>query len=173
LQCATGLELIDSAKSSGKLKVLKELLTDGKGQPTLIFAWYQPAVDAAAEVARSLGLRVGAIRGGVSQIERDLIEYDFQHGRLDVLVGSIATISEGLDFSRATTEIFLEHASSPYRNDQAIKRAMKWGKTAHVHAIHLWTRKTADIGMRSLIEGKTEQQVKALTAREFRAVLNG
>jgi SNF2 family DNA or RNA helicase len=173
-KASTGLSSIEpGAKGSGKLDVLAQLLEDAPRSPTLVFGHFHNTIDACTELAVSMGLRVGKIRGGVPMHERTQIERDFQAGKLDVLVGSLSTVSTGLTFSTATTEIFIEHSYTPWKNEQAIKRAMVMGKTAHVHVIHLWTKGTVDVGMRSTVNGKTEHQVKALTAREFRATLDG
>lgn len=173
-KCATALEsLAEGAKGSGKFDVLIDKLREAPRSPTVVFAHFKSTVRAITDLAVSLGLRVGMINGDVAVPDREHIKVAFQSGELDVLVGSISTLAEGHDLSRATTEILVEHSWVPWKNDQVIKRAMIHGKTAPVSIFHLWTAKSIDVGMRTRVAGKSEQQVRALTAREFRAVIDG
>jgi hypothetical protein len=109
----------------------------------------------------------------VSRDGRAQVKASFQAGDIDVVVGTIDTMCMGHDFSRARTEIFVEHSWTPWKNEQVIKRAMIHGKTSPVAVFHLYTKGTVDTGMRARVAGKSEHQVNALTAREFRAVIDG
>ena len=111
--------------------------------------------------------------GGVANAERDRLRHEFQAGNIDVLIGTVSTVAVGLTLSRAATEVFVEHSWTPWKNVQARQRAMVLGKTSPVHIIDLWTKDTVDIGMRETVETKTEQQIKSLSARDFRAMLDG
>ncbi len=173
-KASTGLESLDlQAKGSGKLDTLARLLLDAPRSRTLVFCHFRSTTLACAELARSLGLRVGVIHGGVPKRDRPAIRAAFQLGELDVLVGSLSTTAVGHTLSGASTEIFVEHSWTPWINDQAIKRAMVMGKTSHVHVFHLWTRGSADTGMRETVKGKASHQLAALTARQFRSVIGG
>jgi hypothetical protein len=174
-KASTGLEVLEPGNAgSGKLEVLAQLLQDAPRSPTLVFCHFRSTAEACNALARSMGLRVGMIHGGVPLgRERTRIEDAFRDGQLDVMVGTLSTVSTGLEFARAGTEIFVEHAWVPWKNEQAIKRAMVMGKTAHVHVVHLWTKGSVDIGMRSTVKGKSSHQRAALTARQFYSILQG
>jgi len=176
-QASTGLACLGDGgpvlPGSAKLQVVRDLLPESRRSPTLVFCHFRETGQLIHNIATDLGLRSGLIRGGVAGADRDDIRRRFQNGELDVMVGTLATVAVGLEFSRASTEIFVEHSWTPWKNDQALKRAMVIGKKSHVHVVHLWTKKTVDTGMRSLIGDKTEQQIKALSAREFRETLDG
>lgn len=170
---STGLESLGvGAVGSGKLRVVREQL-EANPQSTLLFCQYRATAEALTRLVEDVGLSVGTIHGGVAQPERDRLRVEFQAGRIQVLACTLSTVSMGLAFDRASTEIFVEHSWSPWRNDQALKRAMVQGKTAHVHVLHLWTPKSVDAGMRRDMATKTEHQIKALSAREFRYLLDG
>lgn len=172
-QVSTGLEiLLKEDKGSGKFDVLNQLLDDSFRSPTLVFTHFRATAQLAHDLAHAKGLRVGLIRGGVAYDERDRIEKDFNAGKLDVVVGTLDTLATGLNLAAARTEIFVEHSWAPYKNDQALKRAMEFGGSS-VHIIHLWTKGTCDIGMRKTVQEKTDHQIKGLTAREFRSVIYG
>lgn len=173
MQCSTGLEVLTDAKGSGKFDVVARLLEDAPRSPTLAFCYYRSTSRRVFEIAQKQGLRAGLINGDVAQPERDRIEQQFRSGQLDVVVGTMRTIAVGHEFANASTEIFVEHDWTPWRNDQAIKRAMKFGKTTHVHVIHLYTKDSVDIGTRTLVGEKSDQQIKALTARQFRSIIYG
>jgi len=174
MQVSTGLEVLDdNSQGSGKFDEVRHVLEDSVGHSTLLFCQFRRSADHCGRVAGSLGLKAGVIHGGVDYTDRDNVRRAFQNGDLDVLVGTLGTIAVGITLDRASTEVFVEHSWSPWRNDQAIKRAMVQGKKSHVHVIHLWTRKTVDGGMRSAMQDKTDQQVKAFSARQFRQILEG
>lgn len=171
-QLSTGLDVVaPPARGSGKLQVVRELMEASRGRPTLLFCQYRQTARCLEADCIDGGFSVGAIHGGVAQSDRDARRRAFQAGELDVLIGTLATVSEGLTFSRASSEIFVEHSWTPWRNDQAIKRAMEAGKTAHVDVTHLWTKDTIDAHMKPALAAKTAHQVEALTAREFRGLL--
>lgn len=179
-QCATGVEVLEYGQGagmlgtgSGKLSVVRELLPESRRSPTLLFCQYRATAALLGKIAGDLNLRWAKIDGGVAQSERDRIRHEFQEGRIDVLIGTVSTVSVGLTLSRASTEIFVEHSWTPWKNIQARERAMEMGKKTPVHIIDLWTEKSVDIGMRSLVQTKTEQQIKSLSAREFRSLLDG
>jgi SNF2 family DNA or RNA helicase len=174
-KCATGLESLTdgSASGSGKFAVLSNLLLESPRSPTLVFCHFRSTVTAVAALAVKLGVRVVEHHGGVTIDARDDAKAAFQRGDVDVLVGTIDTLALGKDLSAARTEVFVEHSWVPWKNDQVIKRAMIHGKTAPVSIFHLWTRGTVDTGMRARVAGKSAQQVNALTAREFRSVIDG
>jgi SNF2 family DNA or RNA helicase len=178
LQASTGLETLGEpvgprTEGSGKLAVVRELLSEARRQPTLLFCHFRRTADALEALAKQMNLRVGAIHGGVAYPIREKLRHQFRDGELDVLVGSVGTVSLGLNLARATQEIFVEHNPVPWRNDQAMKRAFELGKIAHVHIVHLYTKDTVDIGLRRIVQGKTNQQIQAMDAREFREIIDG
>lgn len=180
LQCSTGLETLEDSSGrgawgsgSGKIAVLRELLPESRRSPTLLFCHFRKTATMLAELCTRLDLKYGVIMGGTDKNERDRLRHSFQNGELDVLVGTLSTVAVGLTLSRASTEIFVEHSFTPSKNEQARMRAMELGKASSVHVIDLYTSKTVDIGMRRLLKGKTDQQVQALTAREYRSVIDG
>ena len=180
MQCATGTEVLEDTPptgmlgtGSGKLQVVRELLPESRRSPMLLFCYYRRTADILAKMADQEGLRWGMIKGGVANDDRDTLRHTFQNGELDVLIGTVSTVAVGLTLSRAATEVFVEHSWTPWKNIQARQRAMELGKQSPVHIIDLWTEKTVDIGMRETVQTKTEQQINSLSARDFRAMLDG
>lgn len=168
-QASSGLETLEpeTTGGSGKLTALEQILVDREGQPVVVFAHYRTSAAACARLATSLGRRVEVLQGGVAQPIRDDIVRRFQAGQVDVLVGTLDTISEGLTLTRASTAVFFEHSWRPSRNEQAWRRLARLGQQHPVHVIELWSAKTVDIGMRELVRAKADQQVAALSAADF------
>lgn len=168
----TGLEIEDpGAKGSGKLDAVRELLQDRAGTPVVVFTQFKETARRVAGIAAELGLSHGLIMGGIAQSQRDATKDAFQAGEIDVLIGTIATIREGLTLTRADTCIFVELTWTPTRNDQALRRLHRIGQTRPVTVIRLVTRDSLDQRMVGVLREKTDEQVKALTAGEFGELL--
>jgi SNF2 family DNA or RNA helicase len=96
---------------------------------------------------------------------------DFQAGKLDVLVGSLETISEGLTLTAADLVIYVEHSWKPSRNEQALRRIHRLGQTRPVTALDYVTPGTVDEGKRELLATKTDRQMRTLVWGVVKAVL--
>jgi len=154
----------------GKLDQLRFDL-EGRSAPTLVFAHYRKVVEACAQVARSTGARVGMLHGGVSAKDQSRAVADFKSGRSDVLVGSLETLAEGLTLTVADMAIFVERSFKPSRNDQAEKRIHRMGQTRPVTIRDYVTPHSVDAKKRELLATKTDQQMRALSAAQFAALL--
>jgi SNF2 family DNA or RNA helicase len=168
---ATGLGLFTGGiEESGKLDQLRFDLAE-RVYPTLVVAHYQDTVSACAEVARLLGKKVEQIDGRTSKGDRLKFVTDFQAGKLDVLVGSLETISEGLTLTAADLVIFVEHSWKPSRNQQALRRVHRLGQTRPVTAYDYVTPKSVDEGKRELLATKQDRAMRTLTWGVVKALL--
>lgn len=159
--------------SSGKLQRLHYELSR-RARPTLVVAHYRDSCLAAVRVATSLDLRVGMIRGGLSSEAVGALVRQFQAGELDVLVGSLETISEGLTLTAADMVILLESSYKPSRNEQVIRRIHRIGQhrpctVLDLIAVTARDGKTLDTAKRELLAGKTDLQLRTLTAANWKA----
>jgi len=170
---ATGANILDPSedamKGSGKLQRLAYDLAD-RTRPTLVVAHFQASVEAAAEVARGLGMSAETIHGGTSRPERRRIVEDFKAGKLDVLCGSLETIAEGLTLTAADMVIFLETSFKPSRNQQALRRIHRLGQERACVALDYVTPDSLDESKRELLKAKTDQQIRVLTAAQMAAL---
>lgn len=107
--------LLKSGEMTGKDTRLEALLEEhaDRGDPFIVFGSFQREVDRMAELAESLGLRVGKIHGGVSMKKRDEIDQAFQRGELDGVVGTAGTCAEGYNWGFVDHVIF---ASIDYKD---------------------------------------------------------
>lgn len=168
---ATGLgPFTGGTEESGKLEQLAFDLSE-RSRPTLVVAHYQDTVSACAEVARKLGKKVAQIDGRTSKADRRTFVEGFQAGKLDVLVGSLETVSEGLTLTAADMVIFVEHSWKPSRNQQALRRVHRLGQTRPVLAYDYVTPKSVDEGKRQLLATKLDRAMRTLTWGVVKALL--
>ena len=154
----------------GKFEMLRYEL-EARSRPTLVLAHYRVSVEGAADVARQIGARVGYVHGGVPDRQSGQAIRDFKAGKLDVLVGSLETLSEGHTLTAADMVIFLETSYKPSRNTQGLRRVHRIGQTRPVTAHDYLTPNTVDERKRELLAVKTDHQMRLLTAAEFAALL--
>lgn len=152
----------------GKLERLRHDL-ESRSRPTLVLAHYRDTVEACARIAESVGARAGWIHGGVQNAGR--VVKQFKEGQLDVLVGSLETVSEGLTLTQADMAIFVEKSFKPSRNEQAMRRVHRIGQTRPVTVLDYVTPKSLDEGKRELLAEKTDQQMRALTAAQLTSIV--
>lgn len=169
---ATGAEVLHPGEksASGKLQRLAYDLA-GRSRPTLVVAHFQAAVEAAAAVARGVGASAEFIHGGTSRGDRARIVEQFKAGKLDVLVGSLETISEGLTLTAADMIIFLETSFKPSRNQQAMRRIHRIGQDRPCTALDYITPGTVDENKRALLAEKSDHQIRTLSTAQMREFL--
>ena len=167
----TGLSMLGESvdpADDGKLDRLRvDLLSRAGGPPTLVMAHYRQTVEACLGVAQGLGLRAALVHGGTPGPERTKAVRAFQKGKLDVLVGSLETLSEGVTLIEADMVIFVEKSWKPSRNEQALYRVHRLGQTKPVTSLDYVTPQSIDVGKREMLATKTDHQIRALTAAEI------
>ncbi len=170
--CTVSPWLLDPEGSpkGGKFEYLREDLRS-RARPTLVLAHYRQVVEGCAEVARSVGARVGVVHGGVSKSAATQAIRAFQGGRLDVLVGSLETVAEGLTLTAADMAVFVERSFKPYRNVQAMRRIHRLGQERPVTIRRYLTPQSVDSHKEQLLDTKTDRQMRVLSARDFATLL--
>lgn len=173
-KATTGLPtLLETPTLSGsaKLDALKELLEEREGSPVVVFAHFRKTASACAELGENIGRKVAVVMGGMPQDERVDKVRAFQSGELDMLVGTLGTLSEGVTLTKADTAIMVEHAWRPSQNEQAMRRLHRIGQNRPVSVIHLVTEDSLDQKILALLAAKQSQQIAALRAAEFASLL--
>lgn len=156
--------------TGGKLDRLRFDL-ESRSRPTLVFAHHRVVVEACHRVAASLGARSAYVHGGVDSRTAAGHLKDFREGRLDVLVGSLSMLSEGLTLTEADMVIFVEKSFRPSVNEQALRRVHRIGQVRPVTALDYVTPKSVDAGKREALAGKLDHQIRVLSAAEFKELL--
>ncbi len=172
-QLTTGLEVVDlAAHGSGKLKAMCEQLADyGNDFPVVIYGVFRNTIHAIERDLKKLGRDYGVIMGGVLQKKRDEMRRSFQAGNLSTIVGTLDTLSEGLTLTHSHVCLFIEHSWVPSVNSQGVDRLLRIGQEEPVTALDYWTENSLDQRMGRLLDMKTDQQMRALSARELAGLL--
>jgi SNF2 family DNA or RNA helicase len=174
-QVSTGLQLVDSAfppdsiTASGKINQVRTHLAD-RPQQTFVVAHYREAVETLHRVAQQVGRTSAFVHGGVAEGTRRSAVRAFQDGSLQTLVGSIETMAEGLNFEDCHLVYRVERAWRPSRNLQVERRVRRISEASPKLVIDFVTP-GLDAGMLPVLQAKTDQQMKALKARELAALL--
>src|SRR5699024_7218660 len=134
----------------GKFDQLR-LDLESRDRPTVVFAHYRDTVEACAAVARDLGAAVGVVHGGVSRAKSGEVVKSFKRGEIDVLVGSLETMAEGLQLTEADMLLMVEVSYKPSRNEQARMRVDRMGQTRPVTVREYVTPGTVDERKRWLL----------------------
>lgn len=150
----------------GKFELLRSDVTRGSGHQ-LVFAHYRDTVEACADVATSVGRSAGFIHGGTTDAQNTKVLRAFKRGDLEVLVGSLETMAEGLTLTIADTAIRVERSFKPSRNIQATYRFHRLGQDKPCTMIDYLMEDTVDIRKSRLLADKNDHQMKILTAAEF------
>ena len=153
----------------GKFERL-EFDLSSRSRPTFVVAHYRSSVEAAARVAARTGARAAYVHGGVPDERAGQTIRDFKSGKIDVLVGSIEMVSEGLTLTQADMCIFLEKSYKPSRNEQAMRRIHRMGQTRPVTVLDYVTPNSVDSGKRIMLATKTDRQMRVMTAAQLLAI---
>lgn len=131
--------------AAAKVAVADELIREEPETPVVAFTWH---VAAARQLVDALSkgrprLRVATIAGDDNA---DPVKDDFQAGKLDHVVCTIAKGGTGLTLTRSSSPLMVEEDWVPAINDQAIDRTHRIGQTSAVTPRVLRCRDTVDDG---------------------------
>lgn len=104
-----------------------DLLEQGAG-PLVIFSDHREPVGIIADKIRAKGYKVAEIMGGTTPAMKQKIKDSFQAGELDVIVGTIGAMSEGITLTRASHMVFNDFPWVPSSLQQAMDRIRRIGQ---------------------------------------------
>jgi SNF2 family DNA or RNA helicase len=168
-----GLEAIDprTTGGSGKLRMAEELLRSWEGHPAVVVAHHRSVAHLAGKLCEKVGRDPVVVTGEIPPGQRFDLAHRFQHGQGDTLCCTIESIAEGLTLTRADRMLFLEKSYRPSRNRQVERRIWRISQENPVLVVDLVTRQSVDQRVRTALETKTDQQVRALSPKAFAALL--
>jgi SNF2 family DNA or RNA helicase len=98
----------------------------------VVFCEFVPTTGALCERLRKKGVECVEYTGEVDPAERAEIERKFQAGEIRVIVGTIASMYQGITLTAASKELFLSRSWVPAKNEQAEDRCSRIGQTERV-----------------------------------------
>jgi SNF2 family DNA or RNA helicase len=177
LKLSTGLAVEDpsllrtgahTASRGSKLAALVEFMAE-RDRPTIVFTLFRSSAEVAASLLRDGGHDVEVISGAYPVEDRQLKIKSFQAGQTQVLVGTLATLAEGVTLTEADCVVFLERDPRPSKREQAIRRIQRTGQTRPCLVVDLITEGSVDARLMGLIGSKTDQQMEAMRAIDLLA----
>jgi SNF2 family DNA or RNA helicase len=88
--------LLGGPDDSAVLDYFEQMVEDSRPQQWVISTKFKPTCDLLRARLEKKGLRVAVYNGDVAAKDRTQIEDDFQAGRVDVIVGTLETLKEGI-----------------------------------------------------------------------------
>lgn len=109
-------------------------------EPLVVFAWHKSVVAMLSDsLKQDPPISHVVVTGETSASARQQAIADFQAGKVQVIIGNISSISEGVDLSRANTVIFAESTWQTSALEQASARVENINKQGCAPLIYLLT----------------------------------
>jgi SNF2 family DNA or RNA helicase len=150
------VELI-KPKENPKMQEVVDIMEEVKGKKqVLLWAVYQPEIDALAGLMRSMGFRVGELHGGVPDADRQPMIREFQAGGIDVIVGNASTGGMGYTMSAAELSIFYNNTFKAIDRVQAEDRPWGHGQTKSGIWVDVSAERTIDLTILQALKMKQD-----------------
>lgn len=104
-----------------KTKAIKEFLQNAN-EPVVVMSMFTSYLKLLEKELTELGLKVGMINGEMNHSDKQMTVYNFQNGKLDVVLCNIISAGVGFTLDKAETIIFVDKAWNPSDNEQAEDR---------------------------------------------------
>jgi SWI/SNF-related matrix-associated actin-dependent regulator 1 of chromatin subfamily A len=118
----------ERALVSAKMDACEEIILDNKHEQHVVFLKFKQSVTMFAERLREKGLKVATYTGDTPTAVRTSLEDQFQRGELDVMVGTLDAMREGITLTAASICHFPTRAWVPGWNEQAEDRLHRNGQ---------------------------------------------
>lgn len=129
---ATARRLLGAAKAPYVASYVIDLWDQLSGA-MLVFYWHREAGDIMQAKFEKAGLLVRRIDGSTSNDKRTRYEREFNEGRIDILLGQIASMGVAINLQQGSHYgVFAEMDWSPAAKDQALRRLWRLGQQTHV-----------------------------------------
>ncbi len=117
---------------SAVLDAMEDHVVDSRPEQWIVFTEFKPTTACAVERLRAQGLKAEAYTGDVLPEERRKLGKLFQDGELDVLVGTIMAMGEGITLTAGYNQFWVSRGWIPAKNEQAEDRMDRIGQTKQV-----------------------------------------
>ena len=120
----------------------------------VLFAHHRKVIEKATEALNMAGISASMYYGGMNDSQKDAVVKHFQHGDLQVFVGSIMAAGVGLTLTAADTAIIMEPSYVPAENIQAEDRLHRIGAKNPVLIQYITVANSLDHRIMSLVVDK-------------------
>jgi SNF2 family DNA or RNA helicase len=133
---------------SSKLDELEAVLEDlDEDDRTIAFAESRQLIELAYARLVGAGYQVGMFIGTQTAEQNENERERFQAGELDVLLLTYGAGAEGVDLSRASVNVKLEHATRMEKDEQADERSVRPGQTVPTRHVRILAADTVDFAV--------------------------
>lgn len=121
--------LLGGPDESGNMDDFEQKYADSRPSPWVVFCQFKLSCDILAErLRKNHGANVAIFNGDVTPADRTEIENSFQRGELDVIVGTIDAMYQGITLTRGHLQHWLSRSVVPAINEQGESRQDRLGQ---------------------------------------------
>jgi len=113
-------------------------------EPLVVFAWHKSVVQILSDALKvSPAIPHLTVTGATSATQKQEAIESFQAGKIQVIIGNVSSMSEGVDLSRSSTVIFAESTWATSALEQASARVENVNKNGCAPSIYILTIRTS------------------------------
>lgn len=165
-QMLSTMALLGGEDYSDKLDACLEVILDNAHKPHVVFTEFKGTCDILAERLSRKGLTAAVYNGDTEEHQRTKLEESFQSGNIDVLVGTIGAMREGITLTAADTSHWIEVPWVPGWREQGEDRLHRIGQNNSVTSIAYEAVDTVDDGVIAPTNRLKERIVKTVLPKD-------
>jgi SWI/SNF-related matrix-associated actin-dependent regulator 1 of chromatin subfamily A len=151
---------------SNKMDTLIDVVIDNQHKQHVVFSEFVDSCNILADRLRSKGINAETYTGQTEGHTRTELEDKFQRGEIQVLIGTIGAMREGITLTAADTVHFLERAWVPGWNEQGEDRCHRIGQRNAVTIYIYEAENTVDDGKIAPTNRLKERIVKTILPKD-------
>lgn len=144
-QIASSPANLGGEDDSAKLDAAVEIILDAQPRQFVVFSEFVATCGLLAQRLKAKGLHAETFTGETSTQTRTELENQFQNNEIDVLIGTIGAMREGVTLTAASVQIWLERHWTPAPNEQGEDRSHRNGQDTPVTILILEGEDTVDV----------------------------
>jgi SNF2 family DNA or RNA helicase len=128
------------AKATSAAEFIRSKIEQEPTEPLVVFAWHKSVVQMLSDALnQEPHISHVTVTGATSASDKQKAIDAFQAGQVQVIIGNISSMSEGVDLSRSNTVIFAESTWQTSALEQASARVENITKAAQAPTIYILT----------------------------------
>lgn len=147
--------LLGGEDDSAKLDSVENIIVDAQPKQMVVWTEFVGTTHLMVNRLEKHGIKAVAFTGELSPEQRTRIENDFQNGDIDVIIGTIAAMKEGITLTASNEQDWIERSWTPAVNEQGEDREHRIGQrhpvTIRIHEAE-GTIDTQNVAVRNAIK---------------------